>query len=227
MNSLSKIHGQIERITFSSEENGYNKAFYLMGYHVAEQNIALKFKILLNNPSSLRNIDEEKALEWVQKWLDIQLTEKEKEGVKTAVKQKVMVLTGGPGTGKTTIIKAILEIYRRLTSKIIKGAPSGRAAKRISEATGWEAKTLHRVLEWSPKEMGFQKNGDHPLEANVVIVDEASMIDNLLMHHFLKAVPKNCSLIMVGGVNQFPSVGAGNVFKGYYRIPSGPRSRAQ
>jgi exodeoxyribonuclease V alpha subunit len=190
-----------------------HKAVYLTGYHVAEQNIALKLKVLLNSPSNLRQIDEEKALEWVQKRLDIQLTEMQKRGVKTAIKEKVMVLTGGPGTGKTTIIKAILEIYRRLTSKIIMGAPTGRAAKRMSEATGWEAKTLHRVLEWSPKEMGFKKDGDHPLDADVVIVDEASMIDNLLMHHFLKAVPRGVVLILVGDVNQLPSVGAGNVLK--------------
>ena len=190
-----------------------NKAVYLTGYHVAEQNIALKLKTLLSSPSNLRPIDEEKALEWVQKRLEIQLTEKQMEGVKTAIKQKVMVLTGGPGTGKTTIIKAILEIYRRLTPRIIMGAPTGRAAKRMSEATGWEAKTLHRVLEWSPKEMGFQKDGDHPLDADVVIVDEASMIDNLLMYHFLKAVPTSSVLILVGDVNQLPSVGAGNVLK--------------
>jgi exodeoxyribonuclease V alpha subunit len=190
-----------------------NKGVYLTGYHVAEQNIALKLKILLNSPSNLRQIDEDKALEWVQTRLDIQLTEKQKEGVKTAIKQKVMVLTGGPGTGKTTIIKAILEIYQRLTPKIVMGAPTGRAAKRMSEATGWEAKTLHRVLEWSPKEMGFKKDGDHPLDADVVIVDEASMIDNLLMHHFLKAVPRGSVLVLVGDVNQLPSVGAGNVLK--------------
>jgi len=116
-----------------------NKAVYLTGYHVAEQNIALKLKILLNSPSNLRQIDEEKALGWVQKRLDIQLTDKQKEGVKTAIKQKVMVLTGGPGTGKTTIIKAILEIYRRLTTRIVMGAPTGRDAKNV-EATGWEAR---------------------------------------------------------------------------------------
>jgi exodeoxyribonuclease V alpha subunit len=190
-----------------------NKAVYLAGFYVAEQTIALRLKMLLNSPSNLRPIDKDKALEWVQKRLDIQLTEKQKEGVKTAVKQKVMVLTGGPGTGKTTIIKAILEIFRRLTPRIVMGAPTGRAAKRMSEATGWEAKTLHRVLEWSPKEMGFKKDADHPLDADVVIVDEASMIDNLLMHYFLKAAPRGSVLILVGDVNQLPSVGAGNVLK--------------
>ncbi len=190
-----------------------NKAVYLTGYHVAEQNIALKLKMLLNSPTNLRQIDEDKALEWVQTRLEIQLTERQREGVRTAIKRKVMVLTGGPGTGKTTIIKAILEIYRRLTPRVVMGAPTGRAAKRMSETTGWEAKTLHRVLEWSPKEMGFKKDADHPLDADVVIVDEASMIDNLLMHHFLKAVPRGAILILVGDVNQLPSVGAGNVLR--------------
>lgn len=190
-----------------------NKAVYLSGYHLAEKSISGNLKALLSTPSNLRRIEENKAVEWVQKCLAIQLTEKQMEGVKTAVTKKVMVLTGGPGTGKTTIIKAILEIFRRLTPRIIMGAPTGRAAKRMSETTGWEAKTLHRVLEWSPKEMGFKKDQDHPLDADVVIVDEASMIDNLLMHHFLKAVPKPAVLILVGDVNQLPSVGAGNVLK--------------
>ena len=188
----------------------------------------MKLKFLLSSPSNLRQIDEDKALEWVQTRLDIQLTEKQKEGVKTAIKQKVMVLTGGPGTGKTTIIKAILEIYRRLTPKIVMGAPTGRAAKRMSEATGWEAKTLHRVLEWSPKEMGFKKDGDHPLDADVVIVDEASMIDNLLMHHFLKAVPRGSVLVLVGDVNQLPSIGRSReCFERYHSVGTCPRSRTQ
>ncbi len=190
-----------------------NKAVYLSGYHLAEKSIAQNLKTLLSTPSNLRRIEENKALEWVQKRLAIQLTEKQMWGVKTAVTNKVMVLTGGPGTGKTTIIKAILEIFQRLTNRIIMGAPTGRAAKRMSETTEWEAKTLHRVLEWSPKEMGFKKDQEHPLDADVVIVDEASMIDNLLMHHFLKAVPKSAVLILVGDVNQLPSVGAGNVLK--------------
>ncbi len=192
-----------------------NKAVYLSGYHLAEKSIAQNLRALLGTPSNLRRIEEDKAVDWVQKRLAIQLSEKQMWGVKVAVTKKVMVLTGGPGTGtgKTTIIKAILEIFRRLTNRIVMGAPTGRAAKRMSETTGWEAKTLHRVLEWSPKEMGFKKDQDHPLDADVVIVDEASMIDNLLMYHFLKAVPKSAVLILVGDVNQLPSVGAGNVLK--------------
>jgi exodeoxyribonuclease V alpha subunit len=190
-----------------------HKAVYLAAFHAAENGIAQNLKILLNSSANLRRIDEERALEWVQKRLDIVLSPQQREGVRTAIQQKVMVLTGGPGTGKTTIIKAILQIYRRLTDRIVMGAPTGRAAKRMSEAAGWEAKTLHRLLEWSPRAMGFQRDGARPLVADVVIVDEASMIDNLLMHHFLKAVPQAAVLILVGDVDQLPSVGAGNVLK--------------
>lgn len=198
---------------FDGDFQANYKAVYLTGYHVAEQGIAQKLKAVLKSPSTLRGINADKALEWGQNRLDIELTEKQCAGVKTAIQKKVMVLTGGPGTGKTTIIRAILEIYRRLTRKILMGAPTGRAAKRMSEATGWDAKTLHRLLEWDFNKMGFKRDTDHPLNADVVIVDEASMIDNLLMHHFLKAVPKSAVLILVGDVNQLPSVGAGNVLK--------------
>jgi exodeoxyribonuclease V alpha subunit len=190
-----------------------HKAVYLTGFHAAEIGIAQNLGILLHAPTNLRRINEERALEWVQKRLEIELTTNQLEGIRTAIQKKVMVLTGGPGTGKTTIIKAILEIYRRLTDRILMGAPTGRAAKRMSEATGWEAKTLHRVLEWSPRAMKFQRDGNQLLDADVVIVDEASMIDNLLMYHFLKAVPKEAALILVGDIDQLPSVGAGNVLK--------------
>jgi len=190
-----------------------NKAIYLPGYHRAEVGIARKLKTLLASPPSIRSIQSEKALEWVQKRLDIQLAEKQCQAIKTALEQKVMVLTGGPGTGKTTIIKAALEIFRKITPRILLAAPTGRAAKRMTETTGWEAKTIHRLLEWNFQKMDFLKDNENPLEADVIIIDEASMIDNLLMHHFLKAVPPTCSLILVGDVNQLPSVGAGNVLK--------------
>jgi exodeoxyribonuclease V alpha subunit len=175
--------------------------------------IAFKLRSLLNSASGVRRIDADKALEWVQRRLDIDLSVMQCEAVKKAIERKVMILTGGPGTGKTTIIKAILEIYVRVTKKIAMGAPTGRAAKRMSEATGWSAKTLHRLLEWDFKKMGFKRDTSHPLNADVVIVDEASMIDNLLMHHFLKAIPTEAVLILVGDVNQLPSVGAGNVLR--------------
>jgi exodeoxyribonuclease V alpha subunit len=123
------------------------------------------------------------------------------------------VITGAPGTGKTTITKAILEIYALVTDKILLAAPTGRAAKRMSEATGREAKTIHRLLEFDPAKGGFKRNEDHQLNCNLLILDEASMIDTLLMHHLLKAVPRSATLIIVGDINQLPSVGAGNVLK--------------
>ena len=150
-------------------------------------------------------------MEWVQERIGFTLSNKQQIAVKTAVTEKVMVLTGGPGTGKTTILKAVLQIFRGMHVSIALGAPTGRAAKKLHEATGAEAMTLHRLLEWDFRKMGFKRDAEFPLPAEVVIVDEASMIDTLLMHHFLKAVSPGAVLILVGDVNQLPSVGAGNV----------------
>jgi exodeoxyribonuclease V alpha subunit len=124
-----------------------------------------------------------------------------------------MVITGGPGTGKTTIIKCILAVFERLGVDILLAAPTGRAAKRMSEATGREARTIHRMLEFNPKTGGFEKNEKYSLKCDLVIVDEASMIDTVLMYHLLKAVPIHSTLILVGDVNQLPSVGPGSVLK--------------
>jgi exodeoxyribonuclease V alpha subunit len=124
-----------------------------------------------------------------------------------------MIITGGPGTGKTTIIRAILEIFSRLTVRMMLAAPTGRAAKRMREATGREAKTIHRLLEFSFIKGGFQRNEQKPLDCDLLIVDEASMIDTVLMYYLLKAIPPNATFILVGDVNQLPSVGPGNVLK--------------
>ena len=124
-----------------------------------------------------------------------------------------MVITGGPGTDKTTIINAILKIFSKLRVNIMLAAPTGRAAKRMSETTGHEAKTIHRMLEYSIQKGGFQKNDEDPLDCDLLIIDEASMIDTILMHHLLKAIPPGATFILVGDVNQLPSVGAGNVLK--------------
>jgi exodeoxyribonuclease V alpha subunit len=124
-----------------------------------------------------------------------------------------MIITGGPGTGKTTIITAILKIFAALKTKIMLAAPTGRAAKRMSEATGHEAKTIHRLLEYNMRKRAFDKNDEKPLDCQLLIIDEASMIDTLLMHHLLKAIPLTATFILVGDVNQLPSVGAGNVLR--------------
>ena len=190
-----------------------NKAVYLAKFHLSETSIATRLKTLVNAPKSIRKIAPDKAIEWVQKQLAITLAERQVEAVKCAVKNKVMVITGGPGTGKTTIINAILKIFSKLKVRIMLAAPTGRAAKRMSEATGHEAKTIHRMLEYSIQKWGFQKNDEYPLDCDLLIVDEASMIDTILMHHLLKAIPPRATFILVGDVNQLPSVGAGNVLK--------------
>ena len=141
-----------------------------------------------------------------------QYDEIQQEAIHTAVLSKVMVLTGGPGTGKTTTTLGIIQAYKAAGCEIILAAPTGRAAKRMSEATGMEAKTIHRLLEYKPPE-GYQKNEEKPLEGDVLILDECSMIDIMLMYHLLKAIPEHMTLIMVGDTDQLPSVGAGNVLK--------------
>ncbi|MEN6320331.1 MAG: ATP-dependent RecD-like DNA helicase [Syntrophaceae bacterium] len=190
-----------------------NKAVYLAGYHIAEKNLAARLKALVNAPQAIRKIDSEKAIQWVQEKLSITLADKQIEAIQRASENKVMVITGGPGTGKTTIINAILKIFSAIKTKIMLAAPTGRAAKRMSEATGHEAKTIHRMLEYNIRKGGFQKDEESPLDCDLLIVDEASMIDTLLMHHLLKAIPITATFIMVGDVNQLPSVGAGNVLR--------------
>ena len=190
-----------------------NKAVYLAGYHIAEKNLAVRLKTLVNAPQAIRKIDSEKAIQWVQEKLSITLADKQIEAVQRASENKVMIITGGPGTGKTTIINAILKIFSAVKANIMLAAPTGRAAKRMSETTGHESKTIHRLLEYNMRKGGFQKNEESPLDCDLLIVDEASMIDTLLMHHLLKAIPVTATFIMVGDVNQLPSVGAGNVLK--------------
>ena len=128
-----------------------------------------------------------------------------------ALSSKVLVITGGPGVGKTTIVNAILQILAAKNIKLVLCAPTGRAAKRMNEATGFEAKTIHRLLEVDPKGGGFRRNTDNPLECDLLVVDETSMVDVLLMHALLRAVPDKSALLVVGDVDQLPSVGPGQV----------------
>jgi len=190
-----------------------HKAVYLVGYHIAETNLSARLKTLIHTPQAIRKIDSEKAIQWVQEKLSIILADKQIEAVRCVTGNKVMIITGGPGTGKTTIINAIIRIFSVIKTKIMLAAPTGRAAKRMMETTGHEAKTIHRLLEYSMRKGGFQKNNDSPLDCDLLIIDEASMIDTLLMHHLLKAIPSRATFVLVGDVNQLPSVGAGNVLK--------------
>jgi exodeoxyribonuclease V alpha subunit len=189
------------------------KAVYLPLLYMAETGVAQWLMNLRESPSPVRPIHPEKAIRWVEEKLNIKLAQGQEEAVLRAATSKVLIITGGPGTGKTTIIMAILRIFQQLKLRILLGAPTGRAAKRMVEATGWEAKTIHRLLEYSPHKGGFKKDPGDPLEADVIIVDEASMVDTLLMYHLLKAIPPHAHLVLVGDVDQLPSVGAGNVLK--------------
>ncbi|MDR1965748.1 MAG: ATP-dependent RecD-like DNA helicase [Synergistaceae bacterium] len=156
-------------------------------------------------------IDAEKASRWVQDEMSVELAENQVAALKLALKSKALIITGGPGTGKTTLIRAIIGILgeRGLTIKL--AAPTGRAAKRMAEATGHEAMTIHRMLE--PKGQVFSRNEDSPVKCDLLIIDEASMVDAPLMYHLLRATPPDSHLILVGDVHQLPSVGPGNVLR--------------
>jgi exodeoxyribonuclease V alpha subunit len=190
-----------------------NQAIYLSKFYFSEKRIADRIKLLVSTPKALRPVEVEKAVAWVQRELSIQLAQNQIEAIRNAIVNKVLILTGGPGTGKTTVINAILKIFNAMGARCLLAAPTGRAAKRMSEATGIPAKTLHRLLEFNFQNGGFQKNEEKPLNCHVLIVDEASMIDTVLMHHLIKAVPPTASFILVGDINQLPSVGPGNVLK--------------
>lgn len=184
------------------------EAIYLPPFHYAECGVARRLLALRNGNGSLFPEDEPE----LPRVEGIVYDETQLEAVRLALKSKVMVLTGGPGTGKTTTTKAIIGALRSSGMKVLLAAPTGRASKRMSEATGMEAKTIHRMLEYNPKD-GYQRNADNPLTGDALIVDECSMIDILLMNNLLKAVPDGMRLILVGDIDQLPSVGAGNVLR--------------
>ena len=184
------------------------EAIYLPPFHYAECGVARRLLALRNGNGSLFPEDEPK----LPHGEGIVYDETQLEAVRLALKSKVMVLTGGPGTGKTTTTKAIIGALRSSGMIVLLAAPTGRASKRMSEATGMEAKTIHRMLEYNPKD-GYQRNADNPLTGDALIVDECSMIDILLMNNLLKAVPDGMRLILVGDIDQLPSVGAGNVLR--------------
>lgn len=186
---------------------------WLMPLYVAEAGIGKELKRLKHSPCFIRSVDTAKAITWVQEQLHIQLAANQQAAVAEALQEKVQIITGGPGTGKSTITNAILTISSKLTQRILLAAPTGRAAKRMSEITGRKASTIHSLLEYDFKGGGFKRNRKNPLECDLIIVDEASMIDTLLMNSLLKAIPDNARVIFVGDINQLPSVGPGNVLK--------------
>lgn len=187
------------------------EAIYLPPFFFSETGCARRLIKLLITERKVK-MDVQTVMAQVQQKSGISYDEIQLEAIRIAVSSKVMILTGGPGTGKTTTTMGIISAYRKAGCRIILAAPTGRAAKRLSETTGMEAKTIHRLLEYKPPE-GYQKNEESSLEGDVLILDECSMIDVMLMYNLLKAVPEHMTLIMVGDTDQLPSVGAGNVLK--------------
>jgi len=188
-----------------------DQAVYLASLHRAESGMADLGRALLRAQTRPIAIDTEKAITWFEERQRISLAPEQREAVRRAVTSKFLVITGGPGTGKTTLVNGIIQVLEKKGRRILLAAPTGRAAKRMTETTGHEAKTIHRLLEFDPKTMSFLRDRERPLEADIVIVDEASMIDTVLAYNLLKAVPPSCQLVLVGDVDQLPSVGPGSV----------------
>lgn len=187
-------------------------SIYLPPFYFSENGVARRLKQIMNAKTlkPVRKSDEVIAL--LEKTEHIVYDDIQKAAIKQAEISKVMVLTGGPGTGKTTTTHGIINLFKHSGMEVLLTAPTGRAAKRMSEATGMEARTIHRLLECKPPE-GYKKNEDNPLEGDVLIIDEASMIDIILMYNLLKAIPDHMIVIIVGDTDQLPSVGAGNVLQ--------------
>jgi exodeoxyribonuclease V alpha subunit len=191
-------------------------ALYLPFYHQAEEEVARRIHELssfppLSSPLPLRDVDQ--AVSAGEEELGIRFSTKQKLAIKESLLKKILVITGGPGTGKTTIVKAIVDVFEKWERQVLLAAPTGRAAKRLSEATDREAKTIHRTLEYNPKAGDFRRNEKRPLSGEALIIDEFSMVDLPLMFSLLKAVPPYMRLILVGDKDQLPSVGPGNLLR--------------
>ena len=184
---------------------------FLAGLYRAERIIAERILQIAGGRPPWPGIDPDKALPWVEQRTGLSLAASQADAVRLALTSKVMVVTGGPGVGKTTLMNAILRILAAKDVNMMLCAPTGRAAKRLREATGLEARTIHRLLEADPRRGGFRRNGDNPLRCDLLVVDETSMVDVMLMLALLKAVPDSAALLLVGDVDQLPSVGPGQV----------------
>jgi exodeoxyribonuclease V alpha subunit len=197
--------------TVIADSLGETDCIFLASLYRAEQAIAEKLLALSRAKLPWGSIDADKALPWIERRIGIELAPSQKAAVRLALASKVLVITGGPGVGKTTIVNSILRIFAAKTVKLLLCAPTGRAAKRLSETTGQEAKTIHRLLEVDPKGGGFKRSTENPLDCDLLVVDEMSMVDVMLMHALLKAVPERAALLVVGDVDQLPSVGPGQI----------------
>lgn len=219
-----------ERLLFREEDPAGAAIIYGAPFYYAEKGATQKLITLLQRQLVLFSPQDKNILQAVLQEERLDLAPEQVEAIKGACENGVMVVTGGPGTGKTTTIRALIGLFRRYGLKVMLAAPTGRAARRMSEATGMEAKTIHRLLEFTYTEghgFSFQRNEENPLAAQAVIVDEVSMVDLLLFYNLLKALSPGCRLIMVGDVDQLPSVGAGNVLRDVINSETVPSVRLQ
>ncbi|MRR34299.1 ATP-dependent RecD-like DNA helicase [bacterium] len=205
------IREEIAEENLVRDEIDGRECLFLTPLHRAENGAAASVAQLLRGAPPWGEIDAAQAIPWVEKKTGLTLSPSQRSAVELALSGKVTVITGGPGVGKTTLVNSILKIIRAKQVRVTLCAPTGRAAKRLSESTGMEAKTIHRLLEFDPQSFGFKRGRDNPLETDLVVVDESSMVDIVLANRLLAAVPDHAALIIVGDVDQLPSVGPGAV----------------
>lgn len=197
--------------TITADRVGDTDCVFLAGLHQAERGIAAHLKRLASGPLPWPEIDAGRALPWIEQTTGLTLAASQAEALRLALRSKVLVITGGPGVGKTTLVNAILRILAAKGTRLLLCAPTGRAAKRMTEATGLEARTIHRLLEFDPASAGFKRSEENPLACDLLVIDESSMMDVPLMQSLLKAVPGSAALLIVGDIDQLPSVGPGQV----------------
>lgn len=195
--------------------------------HRAETTIAEVISRSLKSKSSLPPIKVDAAIQWAQEKASFSFAEEQEEAIRTGLTEKVSIITGGPGTGKTTILRALVQIVSAKKVDVLLAAPTGRAAQRMSEATGGFAQTIHRLLKFEPHNGRFAHNDSNPLKTQFIIVDESSMLDARLAAALFRAIPQNAHIMLVGDVNQLPSVGAGNVLKDLIESKAVPVTRLQ
>lgn len=215
MDAVKKLESS-GRVVLEELDNGpaaaHTGVYLSVNYH-CEVEIARRLERIIESPKSVSFDNPEASVSYGVSKSPVELGEGQVEAVRGALSGKVMVITGGPGTGKTTVINTIIKIFESRKAKILLAAPTGRAAKRMCETSGHEAKTIHRLLEYSPSEDGFARNENNPLTCGLLVVDEASMLDNMLMYQLVKAIPYGATVLFVGDINQLPSVGPGNILR--------------
>ncbi len=211
LNEIDRLFSAGELVIESAPGDPDKKIVYLKEIHQAETGIANRLKALLSIPVTASGINAERISREVQKKLAITLSSEQLNALEEILSHRAVIITGGPGTGKTTLIRSINAVFSVLGKHVLLAAPTGRAARRLSEVTRSKAKTIHKVLGFNFKEGLFEKNTDNPLDADAMIIDEASMVDTFLMYHLIKALPMTSVLILVGDIFQLPSVGPGNV----------------